>query len=48
MTADITAYAKEYDNQLYVVYDLGCIQNVLQFKSDIGQCEGVRVVVVKQ
>lgn len=48
MTADITAYAKEYDNQLYVVYDIGCIQNVPQFKSDIGQCEGMRVVVVKQ
>ena len=48
ITADITAYAKDYENQLYVVYDLGCIQNVPQFKSDIGQCDGVRVVVVKQ
>lgn len=47
ISADITAYAKEYENQLYVVYDLGCIQNTLQFKSDIGQCDGVRIVVVK-
>lgn len=47
ITADITAYAKEYDNQLFVVYDIGSIQNVLHFKSDIEQCDGVRIIVVK-
>jgi hypothetical protein len=47
ITADITAYAKEYDSQLFVVYDIGSIQSVLHFKSDIEQCDGVRIIVVK-
>lgn len=47
ISADITAYRKEYANQIFVVYDLGCIQNVTQFKCDIEQCDGVRTVVIK-
>lgn len=47
VSANITAYSKKYSNQLFVVYDLGCIQNITQFKSDIEQYDGVRVVVVK-
>lgn len=47
MSADITAYSKEYANQLFVVYDLGCIQNISQFKCDLEQCDGVRIVVIK-
>lgn len=47
ISADITAYSKEYSNQLFVIYDLGCIQNVTQFKSDIEKCDGVHIVVVK-
>lgn len=47
ISADITAYSKEYSNQLFIIYDLGCIQNATQFKSDIEKCDGVRVIIVK-
>lgn len=45
--ADITAYKKEYERQLYVIYDLGVIQNELEFKRDIEMCAGVKVIIVK-
>ena len=35
ISADITAYKKAYQRQLYVVYDLGCIQNGVEIKRDI-------------
>lgn len=47
ISADITAYKKEYQRQLYVVYDLGVIQNELEFKRDIEMIDGVKVIIVK-
>ena len=47
ISADITAYKKAYQRQLYVVYDLGVIQNETEFKRDIEMIDGVKVIVVK-
>ena len=47
ISADITAYKKEYERQLYVVYDLGVIQNEVEFKRDIEMSDGVKVIIVK-
>ena len=47
ISADITAYSKEYERILFLVYDLGCIQNETQFRSDIEKSGNIRVVVVK-
>lgn len=47
ISADITAYKKAYDRQLFIVYDLGVIQNELEFKRDIEMSAGVKVIVVK-
>ena len=47
ISADITAYSKEYDRQLYIVYDLGEIQNEVEFKNDIEKVDGVKMIVIK-
>lgn len=47
ISADITAYKKEYERQLYIVYDLGVIQNEVEFKRDIEMSDGVKVIIVK-
>ena len=47
ISADITAYKKVYQRQLYVVYDLGVIQNEIEFKRDIEMIDGVKVIIVK-
>ena len=47
ISADITAYKKAYQRQLYVIYDLGVIQNEVEFKRDIEMIEGVKVIIVK-
>ena len=47
ISADITAYSKEYQHLLFIVYDLGVIQNEAEFKRDIEMQEGVKVIIVK-
>jgi len=47
ISADITAYQKIYQRQLYIVYDLGVIRNEAEFKGDIEKIKGVRVIVIK-
>lgn len=47
ISADITAYKKAYHRQLFVVYDLGVIQNEVEFKRDIEMSDGVKVIIVK-
>lgn len=47
ISADITAYGKQYERQLYIVYDLGCIQNEEEFKRDIENTGNVKVIIVK-
>lgn len=45
--ADITAYKKMYQRQLFVIYDLGVIQNETEFKRDIEMIDGVKLIIVK-
>lgn len=47
ISADITAYGKQYERQLFVVYDLGYIQNEEEFRRDIENAGEVKVIVVK-
>ena len=47
ISADITAYGKIYERQLFIVYDLGIIQNEAEFKRDIENIGSVKLVVVK-
>lgn len=47
ISADITAYKKHYTRLLFVVYDLGVIQNEIEFKRDIELTEGVKVIIIK-
>lgn len=47
ISADITAYKKIYQRLLFVVYDLGVIQNETEFKQDIEMADGVKVIIVK-
>ena len=47
ISADITAYSKQYERLLFVVYDLGNIQNEEEFKRDIENAGNVKVVIVK-
>lgn len=45
--ADITAYSTAYSKQLFVIYDLGVIQNEYEFKKDIQGKGDIKVVIVK-
>lgn len=47
INADITAYSKEYENLLFVIYDVGIIRDETEFCRDIGNNEGVKIVIVK-
>lgn len=48
ISADITAYKKVYERQVYIVYDLGFIQNEVEFKRDIENAtDGVKVIIIK-
>jgi hypothetical protein len=47
INADITAYSKEYENILFVVYDIGIIRDELEFCRDIENNDGVKIIIVK-
>jgi len=47
ISADITAYGKDYARQIYVVYDIGVIQNEHEFKHDIEATGNIKVIIVK-
>ena len=47
INADIRAYGKQYERQLYIVYDLGIIRDEAEFKRDLEDAPGVSVLVVK-
>lgn len=48
INADVVAYGKDYDVQVYVVYDCGgVISDVSEFRRDIEAADGVRVLVIK-
>ena len=48
INADITAYSKEYQKILFVVYDCGYIREEIEFKRDIEANGNVTVIIVKQ
>ena len=47
INADIMSYGKEYNHLIFLVYDIGSINDVTQFKRDIESAGNVTVVVVK-
>ncbi|MBR3162145.1 MAG: hypothetical protein IKF19_05385 [Bacilli bacterium] len=49
INADITAYSKKYEKILFVVYDLGCIRDIDEFKRDIeaSKEKEIKVFVIK-
>ena len=47
ISADVTAYSKQYERQLYIVYDSGVIQNEAEFRQDIEKSGSIKVIVVK-
>lgn len=47
ISADITAYSKNYERQLFIIYDLGVIQNEVEFRKDIENSGFNKVIVVK-
>ena len=47
MNADYSAYTKEYDSIIYLVYDLGIISDVQEFKRDFEAKGNVKVIVIK-
>jgi len=47
ISADITAYSTQYKRLLFVVYDLGTIQNEEEFKRDIEGLGNIKVIVIK-
>lgn len=48
INADITAYSKGYDRQMFLVYDLGVIRDEIEFKRDIENSKNdIKVLVVK-
>lgn len=47
ISADVTAYGKQYSRQIFVVYDLGYIQNEAEFIRDIENAGNIKVIIVK-
>ena len=49
INADITAYSKKYERLMFVVYDLGCIRDIDEFKRDIeaSKEKEIKVFVIK-
>lgn len=48
INSDITAYHKQYDHILFIVYDLGTIRDEIEFKRDIEANESNSVIILKQ
>lgn len=48
INADITAYSKEYQRQLFVIYDIGIIRDEIEFKHDIENSKkDIKVIIIK-
>ncbi|MHB8541987.1 MAG: PD-(D/E)XK nuclease domain-containing protein [Candidatus Acidiferrales bacterium] len=47
INADIRAYGRLYERQLYIIYDLGTVRDEAEFKRDLEDAPGVSVLVVK-
>lgn len=49
INADITAYSKKFEKILFVIYDLGFIRDIDEFKRDIEQSKEneIKVIIIK-
>lgn len=47
INADILAYSKEYNSILFLVYDLGSIRDIDEFKNDLESYDNVSIIVIK-
>ena len=47
VNADIASYCKKYEHLLFVVYDLGCIRDEMEFRRDLEGTYQVAVMVIK-
>ncbi|MEA5151340.1 MAG: hypothetical protein VB039_01890 [Oscillospiraceae bacterium] len=47
INADITAYGKQYERILFVVYDIGCIRDEIEFKRDIEASGDIKLLLIK-
>lgn len=48
ISADITAYSKQYKRILFVIYDMGFVRDDTEFRRDIENSrEGIKVVIIK-
>ena len=47
MNTDYSAYTKEYDSIIYLIYDLGIISDVQEIKRDFEAKGNVKVIVIK-
>lgn len=48
INADINAYSKIYNRQMYVVYDLGCIRDETEFRRDLEESKAeIKVIIIK-
>lgn len=47
ISADVTAYAKSYARQLFIVYDLGVIRDESEFRRDIENAGDIKVLIIK-
>ncbi len=47
INADIRAYAKRYERQFYIVYDLGTVRDEAEFRRDLEDAPEVSVLIVK-
>lgn len=48
INADILAYQTKYDSLIFVIYDLGFIRDVAQFRSDIEKNPNINAIVIKK
>jgi len=47
INTDIRAYSKKYARQLFIVYDMGSIDNEDEFKNGLDNAENISVIIVK-
>jgi len=48
INSDITGYGKQFERQMFIIYDLGVIRDEVEFRRDIEKSgDSIRVVIVK-
>ncbi len=47
ISADIASYSKKYHQLIFLIYDLGHIQDEIEFRHDLESTPNVSVIVIK-